>query len=108
MAEPDAGLIGLQRSFWSIPGASLQSGPRMPPGGRFGTFEAPARKVVPGGFQRVVLEHVRRRGSHVPVFDVSLYPSGLEELLDKRDIHGLVPAWKEPSNRMRTESLVRA
>ena len=61
MAEPDAGLVGLQHSFWSIAGANPQNGPRRPPESRFRAFQAPARKVVPGGLQRVVLEHFRRQ-----------------------------------------------
>jgi hypothetical protein len=43
-------------SFWSISNTSPQSGPRRPPEGRFGGFQAPARKVIPGGLQRVVAE----------------------------------------------------
>jgi hypothetical protein len=50
-----------RRSFWSISGASPQSGPRKPPEGRFGAFQTPARKVVPGGLQRVVLEHFKHQ-----------------------------------------------
>ena len=48
-------------SFWSISSASPRSGPRRPPEGRFGAFQAPARKMVPGSLQMVVLEHFRRQ-----------------------------------------------
>ena len=46
-------------SFWNISSPSAQSGPRKHPEGRFGAFQAPARKVVPGSTQRDVLEHFK-------------------------------------------------
>ncbi len=44
-------------SFGSISGTSPQSGPRRPPEGRFGAFQAPARKVVPGGRCHFICHH---------------------------------------------------
>ena len=46
-------------SVWSISSPSAQSGPRRYPEGRFQVFPTPARKVVPGSIQRVVLEHFK-------------------------------------------------
>ena len=50
-----------RESFWSISGASPESHPRRRPQGRFGAFQAPARKVVPVSFQRLVLKYFRRQ-----------------------------------------------
>ena len=53
-------------SFWKISDASPQSCPRRPPESRFRAFQAPARKVVRGGLQRVVLKHFRRHPAKWP------------------------------------------
>ena len=53
-------------SFWKISGASPPSGPRRPPEDRFRIFQAPARQIVPGSLQRVVLKHFRRQPAKWP------------------------------------------
>ena len=52
-------------SFWSISGATPQSGPRRLREGRFGAFEAPGTQVAPGGLERVGLQHFRRQPANM-------------------------------------------
>ena len=48
-------------SFSTNSNASSQSDPRKNTESRFGAFQAPARKVVPGDIQRVFLKHFKRK-----------------------------------------------
>ena len=78
-------------SFWSISGASAESGPRRPPEGRFGAFQAPARTVAPGGLQRVVLDHFR--APRMPILRAKLHSwNRTTELIGFANTPRLAPA----------------
>ena len=50
-----------RKLIYDMSSPSAQSGARRHPEDRFGAFQAPARKVVPGGIQRVVFKDFQRQ-----------------------------------------------